>query len=115
MVGPEVDRLHVATCAQVPEVNAVAVSVAEQIFGNDAVLELRRQRPFARDHVVAGQVPPEIIVKLLRTSIDLPPPEHLETLAVHDENARRPLRAVRASPTKSADVDALRPAARAPT
>ena len=35
VVGPKVDCLHVAACAQVPEVNAVAVSAAEQIFGTD--------------------------------------------------------------------------------
>src|SRR5215218_5056684 len=70
VVGPKVDRLHVAACAQVPEVNAMAIPVAKQIFGYDAVLELRRQRPLASDHIVPWQVPPKIVVELLRTSID---------------------------------------------
>ncbi len=42
----EVDGLHVASTAQIPEVEAVTVLVAEQVFGDDAVLELWRQPPF---------------------------------------------------------------------
>ena len=47
VVGTEVDGLHMAARTQLPEVDAVTVTVAQQIFGDDAVLELRRQAPFA--------------------------------------------------------------------
>ena len=82
----------------------MAIAVAEQVFGHDAVLELRRQPPFARHHVVARQVPPEIIVELLRPPIDLPAPEYLEGFAVHDEHAGRTVGAVRARAPERADV-----------
>src|SRR3712207_8878235 len=63
----------------------------------------------SRHHIIAREVPPEIIVKPLRSAIDLPPPEHLEGLAIHDEDAGRAVGAVRAAPAEGADVDALRP------
>ena len=85
----------------------MAIAVAEQVFGHDAVLELRRQPPLARHHVVARQVPPEIIVELLCSPIDLPAPEYLEGFAVHDEHAGRTVGAVRARAPERADVDAL--------
>src|SRR3954447_5606952 len=94
MIGTEIDGLHVAAAAQVPKVDLMAVAVAEQVFRDDAVFELRRQSPLACHHVVARQVPPEIIVKLLRPPIDLPAPEDLEGFAVHDEYAGRAVGAV---------------------
>src|SRR4051812_46919732 len=107
VIGTEIDGLHVAAAAQVPKVDLMAIAVAEQVFGHDAVLELRRQPPLARYHVVARQVPPEIIVELLRPAIDLPAPEHLEGFAVHDEHAGRTVGAVRARAPERTDVDAL--------
>src|SRR6185437_9965688 len=61
-------------------------------------------------HVVARQVPPEVIMQFLRTTIDLPPPEHVECFAVHDEDAGRSIGTILAAATKGADVDALRSA-----
>src|SRR6516162_3753408 len=110
MVGAEIDGLHVTALPQVPEVEPMTIFVRQKIFGNDPVLELWRQSPFARHHVIARQVPPEIIVELLRAAIDLPTPEHLECLAVHDENAGRALRAVLSSTAQGAHVNALRAA-----
>lgn len=106
----EVDRLHVATRAQVPEVQTVTVAVGEQVFRHDAVFELRRQRPFARHHVVARQVPPEVVVLVLRAAVDFPAAEHVEGLAVHDEDAGRAVGAVLACAAERADVDAFRAA-----
>ena len=82
--------------AQIPEMDGVAVFVAEQVLGHDAVLELRRQAPFAGHHVVARQVPPEVVMQLLRAAIDLPAAADVEGLAVHDEDAGGPCVAVRA-------------------
>ena len=107
MIGAEIDGLHVAAAAQVPEVDLMAVAVAEKVFRDDAVLELRRQPPFTRHHVVAGQIPPKIVVELLRAPINLPSPEYLEGFAIHDEHAGRTVGAVRARAPKRADVHAL--------
>ena len=68
------------------------------------------RRPLARHHVIARQVPPEIIVQFLRTAIDLPPSEDLEGLAVHDEDAGRSIGTILATAAERADVDAFRPA-----
>jgi hypothetical protein len=43
---PEVDRLHIAAGAKIPEVDVVAIFVQEQVFRDNPVLELRRQPPF---------------------------------------------------------------------
>ncbi len=103
----EIDRLHVAPRAQVPEMQPVPVLVREQILRDDPVLELRRQRPFARHHVVARQVPPEVVMLVLRAAVDLPAAEHVEGLAIHDEDARRAVGAVLARAAQRAHVDAL--------
>ena len=110
MVGAEIDGLDISPGPQIPEVDPMAIFVREQILRHDAVLELRWQRPFARHHVVARQIPPEVIVQVLRATIDLPAPEDLERLAVHDEDARRSIGAVLAAAAERADVNAFRPA-----
>src|ERR1700732_2410407 len=110
MVGAEIDRLDVSPLPKIPEVNPMAILVGEQILRHDPVLELRWQRPLARHHVIAWQVPPEIIMQRLRAAIDLPPSENLECLAVHDEDARRSISTILATAAESADVNAVRPA-----
>src|SRR6202047_11555 len=110
MVGAEIDRLDVSPLPKIPEVNPMAILVGEQILRHDPVLELRWQRPLARHHVVARKMPPEVIVQGLRTAIDLPPPEDMECLTVHDETAGRPIGTILAAATESADVNAFRPA-----
>ena len=110
MVGAEVDRLDVSPRPQIPEMDPMAVFVRQQILWHDPVLELRGQRPLAGHHVIAWQIPPEIIVQRLRTAIELPPPEDIECLAVHDEDAGRSVGAGFAAAAERADVDAFRPA-----
>src|SRR5579862_3936515 len=107
VVRAEVDRLHVLARPQIPEVQRVAVSVRQQVFGDEAVLELRRQAPLARHHVIARQIPPEVVMQLLRTAIDLPFAEDLEALAIEDENARHAIGAVLAGAAERAPVDAF--------
>src|SRR5215210_6375410 len=85
----------------------MAVAVAEQVFRHDAVLELRRQAPLACHHVVAREVPPEIIVELLRPAINFPAPKDLEGFAVHDEHPRGAIGAVGPAATEGADINAL--------
>jgi hypothetical protein len=110
VVGAEIDRLDIAAIPQVPEMDPVAVFVREEIRRHDPVLELRRQSPLARHHIVARQVPPEIIVQFLRTAIDFPSSEDIERLAIHDEDAGRSLGTILASAAEGTDIDAFRPA-----
>src|SRR5579863_548292 len=109
VIGAEIDRLHIAPGPQIPEVEVVAVLVREQVFRNDPVLELRRQPPLARHHIVARQVPPEIVVQLLRSAVDLPTAEDLERFAVYDKNTGRTVRAILAAAAKRADVNPFWP------
>src|SRR5262249_16397796 len=106
----EVDGLQVSSLPQAPEMEPMTILVSKKIFWNDSVLELRRQPPFARHHVVTRQVPPEVIMQLLRTAIHLPAPGNPERLAVHDKAARRSVRAVLSPPAERAHVDASRAA-----
>src|SRR5271169_3472682 len=110
MVGAEIDRLDISSSTEIPEVDPMAILVCEQILRHDSVLELRWQRPLARHHVVTRQIPPEVIMQGLGTTIDLPPPEDIECLAVHDEDARRSIGTILATTTESADVNAFRSA-----
>ena len=110
VVGAEIDRLDVAPGPQVPEVDLVAILVRQQVLRGEAVLGLRRQRPFARHHAVAWQVPPEVKVQSLRPAIDLPAAEDFERLAIHDEDAGRFIGAVLAATAQRADVDPFRSA-----
>ena len=61
------------------------------------ILELWRQAPFAADHVIARQVPPEIVMLALLAAIRLVAAEDLEGFAIHDECARRTVGAVLAT------------------
>ena len=90
--------------------NHVPIFVGQKVLRHDPVLELRRQPPFGGDHVVARQVPPEIIVLGLRAALHLPPPANLEGFAVHDEDARRAVGAILAAPAETRDINAFRPA-----
>jgi hypothetical protein len=85
----------------------VAVLVGQQVLGHDAVLELRRQAPFGADHVVARQVPPEIVVLVLLTAVHLVAAEDVEGLAIHDEDAGRAVGAILAAAAQRGDIDAL--------
>ena len=110
VIGAEIDRLDVSPRPQIPEVDPMAILVGEEILRHDPVLELRWQCPLACHHVIAWQVPPEVIVQGLRTTIDLPTSQDLECLAVHDEDAGRSIGTILAAATESADVDTFGPA-----
>ncbi len=110
MIRAEIDRLDVAPGPKIPKVNVMPILAREQVLGHDPVFELRRQTPLARYHVIAWQVPPEVIVQGLGSAVDFPAPENIERLAVHDENARGSVGAVLAAAAERADVDAFRPA-----
>src|SRR6476661_9576013 len=98
MVGTQIDRLNVTPGPEIPEVDPMAILVREKILRYDPVLELRWQRPLARHHVVARQIPPEVIMQGLGTTIDLPASADLKGLAVHDEDTGRPIGTVLATP-----------------
>jgi hypothetical protein len=52
VIGAKIYRLDVAPSPEIPEVDPMAIFVREQILRHDPVLELRRQRPLARHHMI---------------------------------------------------------------
>src|SRR5215475_10994993 len=72
---------------QIPDVEFVAVAATQQYFRIHSVLHHARRSPFAGDDSVESQVPPEIISKFLRATIQLPLPEYIEALLIHYENS----------------------------
>jgi hypothetical protein len=63
VIGAKIDRLDIAPRPQIPKMNPMAILVGEQIFRDNSILELRWQPPLTCHHVVARQVPPEIIAR----------------------------------------------------
>ena len=103
VLGSDVDRRVEPALSEVPEMKPVAVFVREQVLGHDPVLELLRRAPFAAHQHVLSQVPPEVIGEFLRSTMDFPGTDHVETEVVQQEDASRTVRAVRR--TQRADVD----------
>src|SRR5262249_18000775 len=75
--------------AQVPGMQPVAVFAAEQQFRHQTVLEHVRRAPFAGDLYVVGEMPGEVVGEKLRTTIDLPPPQHIVTVVIERKYAPR--------------------------
>ena len=107
VVFAQIEGLHHLAPAQVPEVDRMAIFVGHQILGHDAVFILRRQAPFRADHVIARQVPPEIIVLVLRATVHFIAADDVERLAIHDEDARGAVGAVLAAAAQCADINAF--------
>src|ERR1041384_8839697 len=85
----EVERLDVAPAAQVPDVEAMAVLLAEQQLRDHAALDHLRRAPLARQQGVVAEVPPEVVGEVLRPAIALPAAAAVEALAVGEEEIGR--------------------------
>ena len=91
VLGPEVDALLVAPVGEVPEVQGVAVLAAQQQLRDEPVLDHRRAAPLAGDQHVLVEVPPGVVVEVLRAAVGLPGAQHVEGGVVEQ---RDPARAV---------------------
>src|SRR5882757_4096064 len=83
----EVDLLLVLAGGQVPEVQLVAVLVAQQQLRVDPVLDHRRGAPLAGDQRVALQVPPGVVGQVLRAPVGFPGAQHVEGVVVQQGDA----------------------------
>src|SRR5437762_3535574 len=72
---------------EIPDVQFVAVAASEQNLRIDSLIHHVWSSPFAGDESVESQVPPEIISKFLRTSLQLPLPENIEAFVIHHKNS----------------------------
>ena len=107
VLGPEVDLLHVLARLEVPDVQPVAVLVAEQQLADQAVLDHLRRAPLARDDGVVVEVPPEVVRELLRAAVVLPGALDREVVVVEQEDAAGP---VAVGVAERRDVDPVRAA-----
>src|SRR5215207_8396467 len=78
VLGAEVDALHVLTRGEVPEVDRVPVLLAQQQLRHDPVLDHRRTAPLAGDQHVLVEVPPGVVVEVLRPAVGLPGAQDVE-------------------------------------
>ena len=104
VLRPEVDLLHVPARREVPDVELVAVLVAEQQLADQAVLDHVRRAPLRGDHGAEVEVPPEVVGELLRAAVDLPLALDREVVVVEQEDAAG---AVALGVAERRDVDAV--------
>ena len=78
-----------APLAKVPNMKTVAVLGAEEQLGIQPAFYHVGSTPFASQHSVVPQVPPEVVSEVLRAAIDLPAPQHLERVMIEDQDATR--------------------------
>src|SRR5450755_1125601 len=93
--------------SEIPNVQFVPVSALEQDLGIQPVLHHIRCAPFAGDHGVEAQMPPEVIGQILRPSIQFPFAEDIEAVVIDYENSTR---TVAAGGSEGARIDSLRAA-----
>src|SRR5262249_54383489 len=96
MLGAEVDRLKMAPLTPVPHMQPAAVLARDQALEAEPVFEHVGRAPFAADRNVVADVPPEVVGEVLRSAVDLPLSEDVETLVVEQEDAARSAAAARA-------------------
>ena len=68
----QIKRLDVTPLAQVPDVQVVSVSALEELFRHDAAFNLARCAPLAGQQRILGEMPPEIVAKILWSDSHLP-------------------------------------------
>src|SRR5215469_705851 len=80
------------------------VASLEENLGVDARLDHLRRSPFAGDQGVVAKVPPEIVMQELRTTVNFPFAQNVETFRIENEDAARSIAGRRA---ESADKDSV--------
>src|SRR6185369_16476219 len=72
---------------QIPDMQLVAIAATQQNLWIHAILHHVRRSPFAGDHRVVSQMPPEIVSKFLRATIQFPLSEKVEDLVIYQEKS----------------------------
>src|SRR4030095_2240493 len=91
---------------QIPDMHLVSVFAAEEQIRLHSIFDHVRRAPFAAQHRIEPQMPPEIVMQKLRAPIHLPLTQDFERLTIEHENAPR---AVAIGCSKGANVNAFRP------
>ncbi len=99
----KVDFLQMLAAREVPEMQATAISGAQQDLRNQPILEGIWRTPFARHEGVVAEMPPAIVGELLWAALNFPPPKRLETLLIQQKD---PTRRATVGAAESRHVDA---------
>src|SRR5436190_7716951 len=76
---------------QIPDMHLMSISAGEKQVRLQSVFDHIRCAPFAAQQSVEPQMPPEIVVQKLRTSVHLPLTQDFERLTIEHENSARPV------------------------
>src|SRR5436190_12987539 len=101
----QIERLEMASSAQVPNVHLMAVFAAEKQLRLQSTFDHVRRAPLAAQQRVETQMPPEIVMKKLRSAVHFPLAQNLERFTIEHENAAR---AVAIGRAERAHVNAFR-------
>ena len=85
----EINRLNVTAAAQVPNVQIMAIFAVEEFVGLQAVLDHIGSAPFAGDHGIMAEMPPEIVGQTLGAAIHFPLAKHIKALVIEQKHAAR--------------------------
>jgi hypothetical protein len=96
----------VATLAQIPDVQGMAVLSTKQQVWHRTVFDHFRRSPLTGNRDVVPEVPPEIIGEVLRSTIDFPSPQHVKAFMVEQEDSAG---SIARGVAERADVDRVRP------
>src|SRR6266699_5511740 len=103
----QVERLHMAAAAQVPNVHLMSVFAAEKEVRLQSAFDHIRCAPFACEQRVESKMPPEIVMKELRSPVHFRLAKNVKCLAIEQENATR---AISIGRSKRTNVNAFRAA-----
>src|SRR5262249_28282696 len=104
LLRSEIDFLLMFAAAQIPKMQTMSVLAGQQEFRVQPVLDHVWRSPFARYHRIVAQMPPEVVCKVLWSSIHFPLAEHVEREVIEEKDTTRTFSVC--SP-KSADVYAF--------
>ena len=104
LAGKYGNALHVWDLRKRTHVQRVAILAGEQQLRVEPVLHHVRRSPFAGDHHLLSEVPPEVVREVLRPPLALPRAAHLERLVIEHEDSAGPVAVRRA---ERVEVDAV--------
>src|SRR6478672_13447731 len=87
VLRPQVQHFAMASFIQVPDMERMSILAAEQQLGIHPVFHHLRRAPFAGDHGVMSQVPPEIVGQVLRSTISLPSSLDLKRFRIKNKDS----------------------------
>src|SRR5262245_31961620 len=90
LLRPQIELLLMPSTAQVPDMNAAPILATEENLRFQPFLERVGSPPFAGDHRVVAEMPPEIIGQVLWSPVHFPLSKHIEGFTIEQEDSSWP-------------------------